>query len=336
MSSEKPTLPQWLVEANVRDNIFLTDDQILKLIRFSVIWFTPAKLSKCIGLDSDNHKRFIKEFNDNDSIIRKIVDFARLKNESEINANAAARAKESATGLKMFRDIQLNNEIEEMKQCMIPVINTADKDIMEVKDVRKEISYFQELQDWIMNGNDADKIPDVLKNYWSKLNFIYDLISSFEFRAKGRNYIAKLIMNKYGCSDKRAYLLINEAIQFFNFNQPKDQWYNRLLEDLEKIKAIAWKQNDKAAFIDAVKEQTKINALRKDTQDIPPEIFEARVLITSHNPEDFGIPKVPRKEIVRKIKSWKLKKEDELRLLQEINPKYAKDEDNDSKENISK
>lgn len=319
MSSEEITLPQWLIEADVREQIWLSDEQIAALIRFSVIWYTPGQLSKCLGLDSENSKQFIKEFNDNDSVLRKIIDFARLKNESEIQANAADRAKESATGFKMFKDIQLNNEVEELKQALIPVINDTDKDIMTIKDVKKEISYFQDLQDYIMNGKDTESIPNVLKEYWSKLNFIYDLISSFEFRAKGRNYIAKLIMNKYNCSDKRAYLLINEAIQFFNFNQPKDQWYNRLLEDLEKIKAIAWKQNDKTAFIDAIKEQTKINALRKDNSDIPPEIFEGRVIITSHNPSDFGIEPVNRNDMIEKIKKWKLKKEDEQRLLKEIN-----------------
>jgi hypothetical protein len=333
MSSEETTLPVWLENSeHVKDISWLHKEQIIMLIQFATAWRTPDKIAKALGLSGENYLRFLNELNDSNSSLRAIVDFARLKNAGEINANAALRAKESSSGLKAYNELIDKEKINELKEAIVPSIDTEER-VVYKNAVHDELSMFTELQDFFLNATETDNIPEKLKEYWQKLNIVHDILSSFQFRSRGRKYCMRIIQKKLGCKERYAYRLINESIQFFNIQESKTSWYNRLLEDLDKIKSICWSTNNFQVFIDAIQTQTKILHDMKDHQDIPPEVYKERVIITSHNPEEFGISSVDRKELMKMIKNWKITKEEKLKLKQEIS--IEEDNEDNTEKDIS-
>jgi hypothetical protein len=186
----------------------------------------------------------------------------------------------------------------------------------------------------MMNASPSEIIPVVLQEYWNKLNIVNDLLASFEFRAKGRKYIMNIIRHKFGCSEQYAYRIINETISFFNINEEKSSVIRRLIDDLEKIKAVAWHQGDSPSFINALKEQVRLAEMIKDSSELPPEIYEGRLIITSHNPEEFGIKPADRNALKARIKRWKLSSDEKQKLLNEIDV-YDNEQENISQEDLS-
>lgn len=318
-NKENPLI-SFLAEHGLLNDIWLNKDELDALIVFAPIWHSPDKIAKCVGVSGERYSLFIKEMHDPLSPIRQIVDFVRLKESAEIKANAILRAKESAAGERAFKLIEDEEKIKSVRANLLPDLDGPVPDLLR-GDARKELAYFSDLQNFFENGNADQPIPDYLLPYWNKLNITIDLLNSFKYRAKGRKYIMKVLRKKFDCSEQYAYKIINDAAYFFNINEDKNILFRRLYEDLEKIKVIAWEKNDDKTFVDAVKQQKDIVIAMRDSSDIPQELYEGRVIITSHNPEDFGIAPVDREALAAKIKKYKISKLEKQKLLNEINIK---------------
>jgi len=317
MSSEERTLPTWLENSPVLNEIWLDSSLIPHFVNHCYAFSSPVKIAKALGLRGDEYNHFLSDFNNLESHIRSIYDFVKLELAGQLNINAINRAKESSTGLAMFNKIEQEKKINELKAELMPSLETKDDIFLRGK-INDELSYYSQLQEFIFNGKPMDAIPATLQAYWSKLNIVHDIISSFEFRAKGRKYATSIICKKFGCSEQYAYRIVHEATQFFCINEDKSQWYKRLLDDLEKIKALAWQSNDFKVFVEAVKEQRNLLDQMKDNDDIPPEVFEARTIITSHDPTLFNIKPVSRKELKARVMKYKLSKEEKKMILKDI------------------
>lgn len=319
MNSDIETLYQCLQEDNALEKCWLSPDETKALIKFCTIWDTPYKIAISVGLSKDKLNKFLKEYNDNFSTIRNIVDLARLKQSAEIRANAAIRAKESVSGEKAFRELMESDKVADLRKALVPVLEDPEVPHNIPQDFFNERTHFAELQAFFENGTLEDNIPDRLIQYWNKLNLTVDMLKSFQARAQGTRYIIKVLMKKLGCSESYAYRIMREAQYFFNVQEDKSLIYSRLLEDLEKVKCIAWEKGDDKTFTEAIKVQHDIAKSMRDNKDIPQEVFEGRVIITSHDPQEFGIEPVSRTELAGKIKKFKISSQEKQRLLNEIN-----------------
>lgn len=319
MSSEKPTSFQWLQSTGKLNDISLLSPFELEMLinQYCIAWESHYKIATALGLEKERLNAFLKEMGNPSSPIRIAVDLAKLKYHGEMRAGAAKRAKESVMGLKAYNELITKEKTDQLRDVIFPEIIPESKNLFR-GDAKNELSLFGELQDFFLNAKPSDDVPVVLQEYWTKLNIVDDLLRSFEYRARGRKYIMNIIRQKLSCSEQYAYRIINEATQFFNINENKNTLLNRLFEDLEKIKAIAIASQKDDTFIAAVQQQKEIVKLMTDSTDIPPELYEGRVIITSHDPKEFGIAPVDRGELSAMIKKWKLDKNLEQKLLKEI------------------
>lgn len=311
-----------------RLTLSLSEDQIEHLKQFSIVIYSHKRLGEALGLMGNELNQFITLCTTPESEIYNIIKKAKLQTEAAINYELSQSAKVSSSAYKDYIKALDREKAEAIKEELFPgyaEFKKAPKSIRDSWEYRS--SYYDQLEQWIMSGKSTDILPPQLKEYWQRLKIVRDISNDFQARAKGNEYIINLIRETVGCSESHAYVLLREASTFFNISEPKSVWHHRLLLDLDRVKTIAFASNKYDEVLKAIELQSKILKEIKDEKEFPAELFEGKTLITSHNPEDFGLKPIDRDALFDRIKKWKLTAEERKRIIIDAGID-DKDEDN--------
>lgn len=298
----------------------LTDEQLASIEKLSGIGFTPRKIAITIGIPGRLIRWFTDQCNQQGSEINFRYLKGRYKTDAEAKLNLASSSKSSFSAYQEHRKTLLESEVDDLKEDLEPELSTGEDTKFSLANQYKDsIDYYHALQEFLAGGEPHDKLPAHLADYWQRLSVAHDLISNFSNRAKGRRYVVKVLMRKYSdITERTAYRLINESMNFFNTDLSRDQWKSVLCESLDKVIAVAWKMSRMDWIIKAIREQAHIQGLHlQEPEPLPEDLLEEKVLIISSNAKEFGFEPIVRKELLEKIKSYEISKGDKQRIARD-------------------
>lgn len=299
--------------------IEFTDEQLSYVEELAGIGFLPRKIGITIGIPARNLRWFIQEMQTEGTALN----FRYLKGQYLTEANARKNLTESSKGsftaFKEMRELQRETEVDELKRTLEVGYTPSDEPQLSLKaQYNDTLENYLALKEFIATGT-SDNLPANLQEYWNRLSTTHDLISNFNNRAKGRKYVVRQLRLKYpDISERRAYMLINESISFFNTDLDKTHWRNILTEALDKVVAVSWKLNRMDWIIKAIREQAEIQGLKiPDPDPIPEDLLAQKTIIINSDLKQLGVEPVNPKDLLDRIRKYNISKADKTRLARD-------------------
>ena len=181
---------------------------------------------------------------------------------------------------------------------------------------------YYELVQWLEKSDLDTEMPADLKEYNAVIDIAHDVYKVFGNRAKGMNYMCKLLHLKFPDIPKNQLQnYIYEAINLYYAEtlENKEVYRNIKLQDLDKLLALAYEDNDFELCRRIIRDQAELKGLyNPDENSIPEDFFRPQVVVYSINPEDVGRKPIDKKELWNQIKQFKLSKPEQKILADEI------------------
>jgi len=299
--------------------IEFTEEQLAHVEQLAGIGFLPRKIGITLGIPSRLIKRFIQEIQTEGTALN----FRYLKGQYLTEANARKNLTESSKGsftaFKEMRELQKETEVDELKRTLEVGYSHGEEPQLALKAQYKDsLDNYLALKEFVAKG-ESDHLPANLQEYWNRLSCTHDLISNFNNRAKGRKYVVRQLRLKYpDITENTAYRMINESVSFFNTDLDKTQWRNILTEALDKVIAVSWKLNRMDWIIKAIREQAEIQGLKiQDPDPLPEDLLTQKTIIINGDLKQLGVDPIEPKDLIARIKRYKISKADKERLARD-------------------
>lgn len=232
------------------------------------------------------------EMRDPSSEVRKALLRGELKSTFEIETKLLSDAKTgNQTSAKVFSDLIRERSF---KLTKLDLFGGSEDSIL-----------FEHVQQFLEKGS-SDKIGADEQLYIQALQMVY----SFQVRFGDRKTIRLLTRDPFKLSYDRAKDMLTEAIELFNSGRRNtkqamryhiaesyDTLYHAILE-------TAKTPQDFAIAAGILDKKAKLLQLdQPEVEDITPELYPRKFIITSLTPEAIGLPSINRDELANQIKS---------------------------------